>query len=161
PRSLAIKFDLYNNSGEGINSTGIFTGGRSPTLRQPGLAPGFPDTSISLDGTGVDLHNGHVFTATLSYDGTTLTETIKDTVAGTSTLSKLATLSGPITLAGSGAPVAVLPDSTGAVTAPGDVYDDSELALLSSSGQGKTYTLLSGTGPGATQPESATWAADA
>src|SRR5262249_26108269 len=84
PRSLAIKFDLFNNSGEGINTTGIFTDGRSPTIRQPGLAPGFPDTSITLDGTGIDLHSGHVFAVTLSYDSITLTETITDTVTNAS-----------------------------------------------------------------------------
>jgi hypothetical protein len=80
PRSLAIKFDFFNNSGEGINSTGIFTGGRSPTVRQPGLSAGFPDTSISLDGTGINLASTHPFAVNLSYDGTTLTETITDTV---------------------------------------------------------------------------------
>jgi hypothetical protein len=79
-RSLAIKFDLFNNSGEGTNSTGIFTGGRSPTIRQPGLGAGFPDTSIDLTGTGIDLSSGHPFAVTLSYDGTTLTEAIRDTV---------------------------------------------------------------------------------
>ena len=42
PRSIAIKFDVFNNAGEGINSTGIFTGGRSPTIRQPGLTPVSP-----------------------------------------------------------------------------------------------------------------------
>jgi hypothetical protein len=77
---MAIKFDLFDNSGEGVDSTGIFTDGRSPTLRQPGLAPGFPDTSVDLTGTGIDLHSGHPFTVTLTSDGTTLTETIQDTV---------------------------------------------------------------------------------
>src|SRR5262249_39537081 len=80
PRSLAIKFDLFHNSGEGTNSTGIFTDGRSPTVRQFGLGAGFPDTSIDLTGTGIDLSSGHPFTVTLGYDGTTLTETIHDTV---------------------------------------------------------------------------------
>jgi hypothetical protein len=80
PRSLAIKFDIYNNSGEGIDSTGIFTNGRSPTVRDPALAPGFPDTSIDLTGTGIDLHSGDPFRVDLTYDGTTLTETITDTV---------------------------------------------------------------------------------
>jgi hypothetical protein len=79
-RSLAIKFDIFNNSGEGTNSTGIFTGGRSPTVRQFGLGAGFPDTSIDLTGTGIDLSSGHLFSVTLSYNGTTLTETITDTV---------------------------------------------------------------------------------
>jgi hypothetical protein len=80
PRSLAIKFDIYNNSGEGINSTGIFTNGRSPTVRDPALGPGFPDASIDLTGTGIDLHSGDTFQVNLTYDGTTLTETITDTV---------------------------------------------------------------------------------
>jgi hypothetical protein len=79
-RSLAIKFDLFDNSGEGVNSTGIFTDGRSPTLRQPGLSAGFPDKSVNLNGTGIDLHSGHPFRVALAYDGTTLTETITDTV---------------------------------------------------------------------------------
>src|SRR5262249_62302233 len=77
--SIAIKFDLFNNAGEGTNSTGIFTGGRSPTVRQPGLASGFPDMSVDLTGTGIDLQSGHPFTVTLSYDGTILTETTPDT----------------------------------------------------------------------------------
>jgi hypothetical protein len=84
PRSLAIKFDLFDNAGEGTNSTGIFTGGRSPTVRQPGLSPDFPDTSISLDGTGINLASTDPFRVTLSYDGTTLTETITDTVTNAS-----------------------------------------------------------------------------
>ena len=79
-RSLALKFDLYNNAGEGTDSTGIFTNGRSPTIRQPGLAPGYPDASIDMTGTGIDLHSGDPFTVNLTYDGTTLTETITDTV---------------------------------------------------------------------------------
>jgi hypothetical protein len=33
--SVAIKFDLYNSSGEGTNSTGIFTGGRMYKLNAP------------------------------------------------------------------------------------------------------------------------------
>jgi hypothetical protein len=81
-RSVAIKFDIFNNSGEGIDSTGIFTGGRSPTVRQFGLGAGFPDTSVDLTGTGINLSSGHPFTVTLTYDGTTLTETIRDTVTG-------------------------------------------------------------------------------
>src|SRR5207248_7566185 len=84
PHSMAIKFDIYDNSGEGINSTGIFTGGRSPTVRLPGLSPDLPDTSVSLDGTGINLSSGHPFTVTLSYDSATLIETITDTVTNAS-----------------------------------------------------------------------------
>jgi hypothetical protein len=80
PRSVAIKFDIFNNSGEGIDSTGIFTNGRSPTVHDPALGPGFPDTSVDMTGSGIDLHSGDPFTVNLTYDGTTLTESITDTV---------------------------------------------------------------------------------
>jgi hypothetical protein len=82
--SVAIKFDLWNNSGEGDNSTGIFTDGRSPTVRQNGLPPSVSDRSVDLHGTGIDLHSQDVFKVSLVYDGTTLKETIMDTNTGAS-----------------------------------------------------------------------------
>src|SRR5262249_15137861 len=71
-RSVAVKFDLYNNRGEGTNSTGLFLNGASPT----GAG------SVSLANTGIDLHSGHAFNVTMSYNGVTLTVTIKDKVTG-------------------------------------------------------------------------------
>jgi hypothetical protein len=82
PYSVAIKFKLFNVTGEGLNSTGIFSDGRIPTVRQPGLGSEFPDESISLDGTGIDLHSQDPMRVTLAYDGSTLTENIQDTVRG-------------------------------------------------------------------------------
>jgi hypothetical protein len=73
PDSIAIKFDLFSNAGEGIDSTGLFTHGASPTI---GVNPG--DVSIDMTGTGIDLHSQHLFQVDLTYDGTTLTETIMD-----------------------------------------------------------------------------------
>ena len=73
--SLAVKFDLYNNSGEGIDSTGLFTNGASPTVP---VNPG--DSTIDLSNTGIDLHSQDPFKVTLSYNGTVLTETILDTI---------------------------------------------------------------------------------
>jgi hypothetical protein len=82
-RSVAIKFDLFDNAGEGSNSTGIFSGGRSPTIRDPALPPDptsdIPDQSVNLDGTGIELNNQRTKRVTLTYDGTTLEETITDT----------------------------------------------------------------------------------
>ncbi len=66
--SVAIKFDLHNNAGEGINSTGLYLSGAEPTY------PG----NIDLTGTGIDLHSGHIFNGYLSYDGTNLILTIND-----------------------------------------------------------------------------------
>src|SRR5207245_8784548 len=50
PNSVAVKFDLYNNAGEGNNSTGLYTNGASPTT-----------PFVTLTNTGIDLHSGHVF----------------------------------------------------------------------------------------------------
>jgi hypothetical protein len=66
PTSVAVKFDLYNNAGEGTNSTGLYTNGASPTT---------PATTL---GGNVNLHSGDVFNVHITYDGTTLTMTITD-----------------------------------------------------------------------------------
>jgi hypothetical protein len=67
-RSVAVKFDIYNNQGEGTDSTGFYTDGASPTT---------PATSMT--GSGVTLSNGDIFHAHLTYDGTTLTLVLTDT----------------------------------------------------------------------------------
>ena len=66
PTSVAVKFDLYSNAGEGTNSTGLYTNGASPTT---------PATTL---GGNVNLHSGDVFNVHITYDGTTLTMTITD-----------------------------------------------------------------------------------
>jgi len=68
PKSVAVKFDLFQNSGEGNNSTGLYISGASPT------AP-----AVTLGG-GVNLHSGDLFQVHITYDGTTLAMTITDTV---------------------------------------------------------------------------------
>jgi hypothetical protein len=65
-KSVAVKFDLYSNSGEGTNSTGLYINGASPTT-----------PAVTLGG-GVNLHSGDVFNVHITYDGTTLTMTITD-----------------------------------------------------------------------------------
>jgi len=69
PRSVAVKFDLYNNKGEGPDSTGLYTNGASPTI-----------PAIDLSSTGINLHSGDIFNAQLTYNGTTLAVVITDTV---------------------------------------------------------------------------------
>jgi Legume lectin domain/Fibronectin type III domain len=72
PNSVAVKFDLYSNAGEGFDSTGQYTNGASPTL------PG----SIDLGGTGIDLHSQDVFQVVMTYNGVILNVTITDTSTG-------------------------------------------------------------------------------
>lgn len=72
-KSVAIKFDLYSNAGEGTNSTGIYTNGAAPNV-----------PSISLAGSGIDLHSGKVYKVHQVYDGKNLTVTIIDPNTGTS-----------------------------------------------------------------------------
>jgi hypothetical protein len=67
--SVAVKFDLYDNSGEGSDSTGLYMGGAAPTV-----------PSVDLSSTGINLHSGDTMNAQLVYDGTNLTMTITDSV---------------------------------------------------------------------------------
>jgi Domain of unknown function (DUF1929)/Legume lectin domain/Glyoxal oxidase N-terminus/Chitobiase/beta-hexosaminidase C-terminal domain/PKD domain len=83
-KSVAVKFDLFSNQGEGNNSTGLYINGASPTI---------PATTI---GGGVNLHSGDIFQVQMTYDGTTLTMTITDTTTPTDTF----TMSWPIDIPG-------------------------------------------------------------
>ena len=68
-KSVAIKFDLYSNSGEGTDSTGMYTGGASPTV-----------PAVNLTSSGIVLSSGDTISAQLVYSGTTLTLNLTDTV---------------------------------------------------------------------------------
>jgi hypothetical protein len=70
-----VKFDLFNNNGEGNNSTGVYNKGASP---------GVPSTTIA---GGVNLHSGDIMHAHITYSGATLTLTITDTVVPTDTFT--------------------------------------------------------------------------
>ena len=102
--SVAIKFDLYSNSGEGVNSTGLYTNGQSPTT-----------PFIDLTGSAIDLHSGHLFAVHLAYDGTTLTETITDTVTN-GTFTHAYAIGIPATIGGNSAYVGFTA-GTGGLTA--------------------------------------------
>jgi len=67
--SVAVKFDLYNNAGEGSDSTGFYTDGATPTV-----------PAVDMTSSGVNLHSGDIMRAVISYNGTTLTLTLTDTV---------------------------------------------------------------------------------
>src|SRR5262249_27539430 len=78
-RSVAIKFDVFDNEGETANSTGLFLNGDFP-----GLPHGPNDVNIALDPANVNLRSQSVKTITLTYDGVNhiLTETIHDPAPG-------------------------------------------------------------------------------
>jgi hypothetical protein len=78
PHSVAVKFDLFSNAGEGPDSTGLYINGAMPTV-----------PATNLTGTGINLHAGaggvgDVFNALFTYNGTTLTVVITDTVTNAS-----------------------------------------------------------------------------
>jgi hypothetical protein len=77
PNSVCIKFDLFDNEGESNDSTGLFELGGFPGLdHNPG------DRLVRLDPAIIDLRSQSMKRVDLSYDGTTLTETIADLFTG-------------------------------------------------------------------------------
>jgi len=65
--SVAVKYDLYNNAGEGEDSTGLYTNGASPTV---------PATDMTS--SGVILNSGDTMAVHITYDGSILAMTITD-----------------------------------------------------------------------------------
>jgi hypothetical protein len=108
PKSVAVKFDLYSNAGEGTNSTGLYTNGASPTV---------PATTL---GGGVNLHSGDIFHVHLTYDGATLTMTITDTVNTASTFTTSWPINIPATV-GANTAYAGFTGATGGYTATQEI----------------------------------------
>ena len=71
--SVAVKFDLFSNAGEGADSTGEYSAGAKPTT-----------PALDMTASGVNLHSGDVMNVHMTYDGTTLAMTITDSTAGKS-----------------------------------------------------------------------------
>jgi Bacterial lectin/Chitobiase/beta-hexosaminidase C-terminal domain len=69
--SVAVKFDVYDNAGEGANSTGVYVNGASPTT-----------PSVSLANSGIVLSSGDVISAHVAYDGKWLYLSLRDPVVG-------------------------------------------------------------------------------
>ena len=67
-KSVAVKFDLSSNAGEGVNSTGLYINGVSPTT-----------PFVDMTSSGVNLHTTDIFNVQMTYDGTNLTMVITDT----------------------------------------------------------------------------------
>ncbi len=108
PKSIAVKFDLYSNLGEGNNSTGLYKNGAYPAT---------PATDLTA--AGINLHSSHVFQAHAAYDGTTLNITITDTITKSSATQSY-TVNIPATVGGNSAFVGFT-GGTGGVTATQDI----------------------------------------
>jgi hypothetical protein len=71
PNSVAVKLDLFDNRGEGSDSTGLYFNG---------AYPGTP--ALSLYPAGINLHSGHVFAIHITYSHDQGEGTITDTATG-------------------------------------------------------------------------------
>jgi Legume lectin domain/Chitobiase/beta-hexosaminidase C-terminal domain len=89
PASVAVKFDLYSNAGEGTDSTGIYTNGASPTI-----------PAVDMSSSGVNLHSGDVFQVHMSYDGTNLSMIVTDVSTGKVFSQTFANINIPATIGG-------------------------------------------------------------
>ncbi len=108
--SVAVKFDYFNNAGEGINSTGLYSNGASPT-----------SSAFDLTNSDIDLQSMHAFAVDLTYNGTTLTVVITD-----QTTHMSATQSYTVDIAGTiGASTAYVgfTGGTGALTSKQSILD--------------------------------------
>ncbi len=123
-KSVAIKFDIYNNSGEGADSTGVFTNGAVP------ISP-----AVDLTSSGIVLSSGDTIAAQLVYNGTTLTLNLTDTVTN-NTFSQTFTVNIPSTVGANTAYVGFT-GATGGSTAIQNI---------------KTWTFTSGTTQVAADP---------
>jgi autotransporter-associated beta strand protein len=107
--SVAIKFDLNSNNGEGPDSTGLYVNGAAPTSAG----------SIDLGATGINLHNGDVFRVNMNYNGAQLTVTITDTATNASVMESYSI--GIVSTLGSTTGYVGFTGSTGTQTATQDI----------------------------------------
>jgi len=71
-KSVAIKFAMYSNSTKGaVSQTGLLENGADPSTQ-----------SIDMSTSNISLHSGHILSVQLTYDGTTLKETVADLSTG-------------------------------------------------------------------------------
>ena len=119
PDSLAIKFDLFSNAGEGSDSTGLYTNGATPTV-----------PAVDMTSSGVNLHSGDAMHAHITYDGTNLTLTLTDTVTN-ATFTQAFPINIPSTVGGNNAYVGFT-GGTGGSTAIQNVLSWTYVSPLSS-----------------------------
>ncbi len=130
PNSVAVKFDLYNNEGEGPDSTGLYTDGASPTI-----------PAVDMTSSGVNLHTTDVFNVQISYNGTNLTMTITD-ASTNATFTQAWPINIPTTVGGDTALVGFT-GGTGGLTAIQEILG---WTLSSTTGVAATPTFSPGAG---------------
>ena len=139
-KSVAVKFDLFSNDGEGNNSTGLYIGGNSPNVPATNLGGGTctaaaPCPSPTTFAAGIpNLHSGDIFQVHMVYDGTNLTMTITDTAVPADTFTIAFPINIPTTVKGNTAYVGFT-GSTGSTVALQQIL---------------TWTYSNGTPPAAT-----------
>jgi hypothetical protein len=112
PSSVAVKFDIYSNAtGEGTDSTGLYTNGASPTI-----------PALDMTSSGVALLSGDVFNVHVTYDGTTLTMTITDATNSSQHFTASWTINIPGTV-GSNTAYVGFTGGTGGLTAIQEILD--------------------------------------
>jgi len=132
PNSIAVKFDLYNNAGEGSDSTGLYIDGSAPTV-----------PAVDLSSTGINLHSGDVMHAHLLYDGTNLTMTLTDTVTNT-TVTEVFPVNIPNVIGGNTGYVGFT-GGTGGLSATQNVLSWSYLSPAGKFASVPTFSLTAGT----------------
>lgn len=145
--SIALKFDLSNNTTEGQNSSGLFTNGASPTVPSTDLTP-----------SGINLHSGEIFSVHVTYDGTTLTMTIIDTSTPGVSFTDSWTIDIPTTV---GSPTAFVgfTGGTGVQTAIQDVLAWTYYTASVGSTHSPTTTTLTSSGNPSTSGQLVTFTA--
>jgi hypothetical protein len=131
PDNILVKFDTYNNQANipGGEFTGYYTNGQYP--QAPYAA------QYDMSGSGINMQSGHLFSATLTYNGTTLSETLTDTVTSASyTNSYAANIPAAIT-----ANTGFIGFGGGTGAALDDVYLDSWTYTVETPGQAATPTF--------------------
>jgi hypothetical protein len=138
-----LKFDLFNNAGEGPDSTGIYLNGAAPTV-----------PASDLSSSHIDLHSGDVFHAQVVYDGTTLALTLTDTKTGATATQKF-TVNIPNAVGGNSAYVGFT-GSTGGYAAAQEILNwtfsnvvgqttvAANASSLTTGGEAKTLSITDG-----------------
>lgn len=134
--SVAVKFDIYDNTG---SYTGIYTNGAAPMTPQTTLNP------------NLNFHNGNIFQADMTYDGTDLDVTITDMGAAGTTPGATASQTYPIdipTVIGGTTAFAGFTAGTGGLTAIQEIVTwtytnppPAPVALIASDDQQNQVTL--------------------